>query len=222
MPAQRELRILCLHGSVTNATVMSLQTSGFVQAFGDDAEFFEVDAPHLANRPPSEDILELFGDEEEYFEWWHSQDDSNSYDGHEKSIDYLQRYIANEGPFDAIIGFSQGAMMATVLTAHYLHQEKAVPYKAVILVSGMWPEDGMSVVPVNPDSGKQELDFPSFHVLGEQDFMYEDSKVQVEHYADSSRHVYTHAGGHRFPELPAHRDIYDSIVQHLKALCQDI
>ncbi|RHY38851.1 hypothetical protein DYB34_002877 [Aphanomyces astaci] len=211
-----KLRSICAHGGRTNGTVVSLQVSGFVQAFGPAADFVELDAPFPASGPPEEDILNLFGDDEPYFEWWDANHHTNAvYPGWERSLEFLKREVTAQGPFDAIIGFSQGAMMATLLTAHYL-QKHWVPFKAIILVCGMWPQDGMPAIKASPATGKPLLNFPSFHVLGEKDFMYEDGKAQVGYFSASSRHVYTHDQGHRFPPLPQSKDMYKDIADKVR------
>ncbi|RHY53748.1 hypothetical protein DYB30_009852 [Aphanomyces astaci] len=80
----------------------------------------------------------------------------------------------------------------------------------------MWPQDGMPAIKASPTTGKPLLNFPSFHVLGEKDFMYEDGKAQVEYFSASSRHVYTHDQGHRFPPLPQSKDMYKDIADKVR------
>ncbi|KAG9406026.1 hypothetical protein AC1031_003948 [Aphanomyces cochlioides] len=219
----RPLRILCLHGGRSSSTVISLQVSGFVQAFGPGAEFEELDGPFPASGPPEQDILDLFGDEEDYFEWWDADDHHDqAYPGWQKGLAYLQRHVEENGPYDVILGFSQGAMITTLMTAHYIHAKKTVPYKAIVLVSGMWPVDGMPDLPVNEATGKPVVDFPSFHILGSKDHMYVVGLDQVSYFAESSRHVFTHNQGHRFPPLPQSRGIYQEIVQKLHAVCTPV
>ncbi|KAF0695587.1 Aste57867_13627 [Aphanomyces stellatus] len=218
--SRRKLRFLCLHGGRSNSTIMTLQTSGFLQAFGASADLVELDGTYKASGPPEDEILSIFGEDEPYFEWWDSNDHEDEvYPGWEKSLERVQRHVEHKGPYDVILGFSQGAMMATLMTAHYL-EKKWVPYKAVVLVGGMWPADGMPSSSDNQgDAGNVQLNFPAIHVLGEKDFMYEDGKKQIEHYTASSRHVFTHAGGHRFPALPQYKDMYSEIAKTLHTVC---
>ncbi|ETW01248.1 hypothetical protein H310_06832 [Aphanomyces invadans] len=216
---QERLRILCLHGGRSNSIVVSLQVSGFVQAFGPAAEFVELDGPFPASGPPEEDILNLFGEDDSYFEWWDANSHTDkAYPGWERSVEYLQREIATQGPFDVIIGFSQGAMMATLATAHYM-EKHSVPYKAIVLVCGMWPQDGMPDMYSAASPGKPQLAFPSFHIMGEKDFMYEESKAQVDYFSEATRHVYSHSQGHRFPPLPQYKDMYKEIAQKIRSVC---
>lgn len=46
--------------------------------------------------------------------WWDPRD-QHEFEGFEQSYDYVVKYINENGPFDGIIGFSQGAGMALVL-----------------------------------------------------------------------------------------------------------
>ncbi|KAF0695586.1 Aste57867_13626 [Aphanomyces stellatus] len=221
---QRKLRILCLHGSRTNSTVMSLQTTGLARAFGTKAQFEHLEGPFPAFGPPEDEILDFFGKDESYFQWWNSNDHKDpELPGWEKALDHLQSHLDfSDYPYDAIIGFSQGAMVATLVTAHYMRRSKHVPYKALVLVGGMWPVDGMPHdVPVDTATSKPILDFPSIHVLGQEDEMYEVGKSQVDNFSHASRHVFTHSGGHRFPALPEYKDMYATIAQTLRDLCTE-
>lgn len=46
--------------------------------------------------------------------WWQHQE-PNEYKGFEESYDYVLKYIDTHGPFDGIIGFSQGAALSLIL-----------------------------------------------------------------------------------------------------------
>lgn len=56
----------------------------------------------------------MFYPNQAYYEWFH-RDPDGDYIGLEDSVAYLVRYINNNGPFDGVLGFSQGASMVTRL-----------------------------------------------------------------------------------------------------------
>lgn len=67
------------------------------------------------------------------------------YEGLEKSIDLIIDYLINNGPFDGILGFSQGAAMTTRIA--YLQENNDSRFNNkklfnfVILIGGVVPHD---------------------------------------------------------------------------------
>jgi len=65
----------------------------------------------------------------------------------QKAIDYLYRIMEDEGPFDGIIGYSEGATMAATLLLHEQrrYETTGIPpmFKCALFFAG-WP-------PMNPD-----------------------------------------------------------------------
>lgn len=65
----------------------------------------------------------------------------------QKAIDYLYRIMKDEGPFEGIIGYSEGATMAATLLLHeqWRYQTMGIPtmFKCALFFAG-WP-------PMNPD-----------------------------------------------------------------------
>ncbi|KAF0695589.1 Aste57867_13629 [Aphanomyces stellatus] len=220
--ANKKLRILCLHGSRTNADVVSMQVSGFRQAFGNSAEFSWVNAPLRASSRPDQGILDFFGEEGPYFEWWEEFNRERwSYPGHKVSLPFLQNYIETQGPFDIIIGFSQGSSITHLLTAHYQAKGQKIPYKAVVSVCGGPARDGMPEELLLDGETKKyaQLKIPSIHIVGEKDDIFDLGNDLVEHYSPQSRSYYTHPDGHRFPAQPAARPMYKEIADKLRDIC---
>ena len=54
-----------------------------------------------------------------------------------KALDYLDTYVAAEGPFDGVLGFSQGASLAAMHLVRKAIQAptEAPPFKCAILIS---------------------------------------------------------------------------------------
>ncbi len=121
-------RVLCLHGFRTNADLFRMQMRGVEQQLhaveGTPFDFSYIDAPHpiSGSAPPGLPAAML----PSLREWWSSDgtDTDNSYEngwrstscvGIERSIEYCEQYIRERGPFDVIVGFSQGAAMAGIL-----------------------------------------------------------------------------------------------------------
>ena len=65
-----------------------------------------------------------------YFEWYLQENGSTI----DESIDWLLSYINENGPFDGILGFSQGASMVTRLLRVTVETR---PFKFAILIGGV-------------------------------------------------------------------------------------
>ncbi|KAI9343643.1 serine hydrolase-domain-containing protein [Obelidium mucronatum] len=206
----------------------------------DDCELVFLNAPRIATGDPDPDVLLNFGSEAAPFYEWFSYDWLGaSYTGLEESIDYVNDFIDREGPFDALLGFSQGATMATILTVRMMKQvQAAVPpgntqshlklkykWKAVILVCGVDPS-----VYTRWKEGISDIKFPSIHIAGKRDLLYWRSQVLYnlygdvnDRYEDASTPISTstisgnrwrwwiaHSQGHVFP-TPFYHSIYNEI-----------
>ncbi|ETW01247.1 hypothetical protein H310_06831 [Aphanomyces invadans] len=216
-----KLRILCLHGSRTNSDIISMQMAGFRHAFGNSADFVAINAPFPASGRPQQSIIDFFGEEGPYFEWWEAFERTKiSYPGWKKSLPFLQNVVATQGPFDVVVGFSQGASAATLLAAHYQVQNQGIPFKAIVLACGVCPRDGMPPELLRePGTTNYGLTIPSIHIMGEKDDIYDLSQELVETYVPVGRRVHVHADGHRFPLPSSSRPLYKEIVEELRAIC---
>lgn len=69
--------------------------------------------------------------------WWDYRGE-DAYLGFQKGLDYIVEYIEKNGPYDGIIGFSQGSAMAAIVTNSIHRLLPSHPYfKFSILLSGM-------------------------------------------------------------------------------------
>ena len=65
--------------------------------------------------PPHDDVQNAFGDGP-FFEWW-DKSEAGVYAGLGQTLAYLSRLEAEHGPFDGVLGFSQGAGLAALCCA---------------------------------------------------------------------------------------------------------
>ena len=112
-----------------------------------------------------------------------------TYDNVYPALDRIRNILSSEGPFDIIIGFSQGSTLATMLMATEHCQP---PPKCALLFSGMPPRDSRYVP-------KNKLTVPCVLVYGRRDPMETVCKTLSE-YFDRPLTV-THSGGHELPKL---------------------
>ncbi|KAJ3233348.1 hypothetical protein HDU81_002329 [Chytriomyces hyalinus] len=168
-----------------------------------DAEMIIVNGSAVATQDPTEDILSFFGRENgPYYEW-----DS------ETSWDYVKAIVEEKGPFDGVIGFSQGAAIATVLTAKALDEcrrkdaPRSLMWRGLVLVGGVEVPDLESV------------QMQSVHVHGEQDPFAPRSRLLLQSYERGGEKltIFTHKGGHAFPGPPK-APIYSDIARAIREM----
>merc|ERR1712178_347464 len=77
------------------------------------------------------DVVKVFGelsDDNQYYEWWRGHivgklDRVYEHNGIEESVQMLAQLWKEEGPFDGIMGFSQGGAMATIIARGVMAQD---------------------------------------------------------------------------------------------------
>jgi hypothetical protein len=106
-----KLRVLCLHGMRTSGKILSMQTAAIQHHTPMQYEF--IDAPYPAAGPPDKGIA-MFYPNHSYYEWFLRGEDG-SYVGLNDSVDRVLQHLAANGPYDGLLGFSQGASMVTRL-----------------------------------------------------------------------------------------------------------
>lgn len=79
-------------------------------------------------------------------------------DGLDVSLAYLKEVFAQRGPFDGILGFSQGAAMAAVVCSQLGTLKGDIDMRFVILCSGF--------APALPEFEKESIKCPSLHIFG--------------------------------------------------------
>lgn len=82
-------------------------------------------------------------------------------EGFEKSIEYLKTVFSKSGPFDGILGFSQGGAMAALLSAHREKLKGEIDFRFAILCSGFAVNMG--------EYGEGSIDCPSLHIFGKRE-----------------------------------------------------
>lgn len=144
-----------------------------------------------------------------YFSYYGITSDSIS-----QALSQLHRYIREEGPFDGIIGFSQGA----VLISTYLIQlsqeqpDKPLPFRCAIFFSASRPFDTRLLTEgqvkwIEPSVNGPLLRLPTTHIWGTNDIHQEEAKVLCSMCDESLRDIYIHGEGHEIPGPRAKEDV---------------
>lgn len=195
-------KFLCLHGFRTSGDILLLQTYALREFLDIDCVF--IDAPFAAEGDPDPLVSQFFPGND-YLEWHPLQDrDKNASDDAnissatddqnllvsskaDQSMDYIIAKYHDLGPFDGLLGFSQGGEMATRVL-HKLGRDKV---KCVIIIGG--------VPPVDIEKKDLISHTPSLHILGANDQYFGYSERLLEMYSVSTRTALYHQEGHQVP-----------------------
>lgn len=148
-----------------------------------------------------------------------------------QAVEQLDSFITNEGPFDGILAFSQGATIAgTLLARQYQNVNEGViapnspPFKCAIFFSGIQPVDWdglvtgeVRILDAGIDGGLLKL--LTVHVWGRQDLLWSGESENLSRLCEAhSRLVCIHEGGH---EIPGPK-LGNSVVEAVRAIRRTI
>ncbi|KAJ3683007.1 hypothetical protein LUZ60_013234 [Juncus effusus] len=191
---EKKMKILCLHGFRTSGAFLKKQISKWDPSI---FEHFDMVFPDgLFPAGGKSDIEGIFP--APYFEWFQFNKEFTEYTNLEECISYLCDYITTNGPFDGLLGFSQGATLSALLIG-YQSQGKVLkdhrPIKFLVSVSGSKFRDP-SICDV---AYKDIIKAKSVHFIGEKDWL----KVPSEELASAfdSPLILRHPQGHTVPRL---------------------
>lgn len=151
---------------------MNALSPSFNDFLGDAASFRFVNGPFkvTASEAPA-DITRAFGpvsEEREYYQWWKGHrmgqlDRVYPHDGIEQSVEKLGKFWKDEGPFDGIVGFSQGAALASIIAMGVMIGDKRFKdfkgLRLLVAFSG-WPVKGGPYADLFDTSVPTYLAFP--------------------------------------------------------------
>lgn len=178
---------------------IQLRRSGLLQALEDLIEIVFVNAPNPASGPVPDDVSPFF--DPPYFEWWNAHrdptNDTWSYENASVSLAFLNDILKLHGPFDGVMGFSQGAATATLLTGIQRSGTALTehpPLQFLICFAGIRVRDPnlekyyAALAPV-----------PVVHIIGDRDPVKRMTNHLIE--AFDAPLVISHARGHVIPAL---------------------
>ena len=192
-PAQPKLKLLCLHGYAQNGQFFRERTGAVRKQLKSVCEFTFLDAP----RPATGEFLGQIDEATRGapLGWYNTRDGnrpalSSSYDGLEESLELVRDTCQRQGPFDGVLGFSQGATLAALLCL------TTDLFQFAVLFAGYVPRD--STVLASMDAGAP-CTLPSFHCFGATDASVppDVARALASRFADPV--IHEHDGGHVVP-----------------------
>lgn len=150
------------------------------------------------------DIREYFSPTDDYFQYFEPGDALSCL----KALKNLDRFVAEEGPFDGVIAYSQGAAIAStlMLQRHWQNSHKNLVeplFKCAIFLAAAVPCDPVEleqgrIREISYDVDGEVIHVPTTHIWGEHDpSPYPSRLAQV--CATNVKNIYVHSGGHEIP-----------------------
>ncbi|KAH7199374.1 serine hydrolase FSH [Fusarium oxysporum] len=136
------------------------------------------------------------------------------------AIDNVLDIIADEGPFDGVVCFSQGAAITASVLAHYSKKNPLEPqtnlFKFAMFICGSKPftYDGMNRI---DQCGKPVVQIPTAHVVGKKDQWYKESLGLFALCDAHSAKIYDHGQGHSLPVNPQTTGVVAQMFKNLSA-----
>lgn len=124
-----------------------------------------------------------------------------------KALNDLDAYIATEGPFDAVLAFSQGAALAATLIVRKFNEDPRRQhvdpvFKCAVFLSGGVPcdpaallHDEVRILDVGSDG--EVIPVPTAHIWGLNDLPWPPKLSEL--CVTQGRTVFIHDGGHEVP-----------------------
>ncbi|TNN67313.1 Esterase OVCA2 [Liparis tanakae] len=220
------LRVLCVHGYRQNRTSFREKTGALRKLLKKQVELVYLSAPHCVRQAggegeaPEEENKGPGGDEDSRG-WWFSDVRALSFSAQQQceeslgldgSVAAVREAVKNEGPFDGILGFSQGAAFVAMLCWRQEQQlEPDFNFRFSILVAGF-----RSACEEHKKFYSPPLQIPSMHVFGLEDRVIPDSMSRELLPSFRDPQVLTHPGGHFVPAASAHRQAYTDFLKRFQ------
>ena len=159
----------------------------------------------------------LFPASDDYYDYW-----DDSIESKLKALSDLDEYIKEEGPFDGVLAFSQGALLATVfhIREAKLHPTKHLlnpAFRVAILFNSPQAVDPIQGL----ESGVEKylsasdgpmIHIPTAHIWGKNDHVWAKGSEEVAGICNpEKRTVFVHEHGHEIPTTKTESALYGAV-----------
>ncbi|XWS23948.1 hypothetical protein CRYUN_Cryun28dG0059500 [Craigia yunnanensis] len=191
----RKPRFLCLHGFRTSGAILQKQIeTKWHRSVLEKIDLVYPDAPFTAQG--KSDVEGIF--DPPYYEWFQFNKEFTSYTNFDECLAYIEDIIIKQGPFDGLLGFSQGAILSAGLPglqAKGVGLTKVAKIKFLIIIGGA----KFRSESVAEKAYSSPIQCPSLHFLGETDFLKPYGLELLESCVDPV--VIHHPKGHTIPRF---------------------
>lgn len=189
----RPLRILCLHGGGSSGKGFEGQLKQLREDLGPLVEFVCAQAPHAAPGIwNSSDEFLWMGDAQKQgphsVDWWRD------------SVRYLEGVLAEQGPFDGLLGYSMGSAAAFSLLATLPEGT----FRFAVLCCGYVPTNDKTIMAQLEQ--RRPMQTPTLHCFGREDFCIPEAYTapMLQYFDPGVNEVLRHPGGHDVPRDARH------------------
>jgi len=158
------MRFLCLHGAGTSGEIFKMQTSAFRArlSISPPPTFDFIDAPYPSKAAAGVDLF--------YSPPYYSFYTTYTLEALHASHAWLLDYIAKNGPYDAVMTFSQGgALIGSLLLSHFINTPyKPSPFKLAIFICSGLPLAALDELGLPVGQKARDIDESSKRALSSQ------------------------------------------------------
>ncbi|XP_064613787.1 esterase OVCA2-like isoform X2 [Liolophura sinensis] len=207
------LNILCLHGYRQNSQTFREKTGAFRKIIKNKAKLVFITAPNIVPPLESEEGAADTPISSDQRGWWFSrpddyfraQDITDCDKGFRESVDVVCKCFKEEGPFDGVLGFSQGASFLSLLCAiKEQDTDSPIQFDFAIVVAGFKSRSSD-----HQDLYRNKVSCPSLHVYGETDGVIpKDMSEELANDQFIEPTILQHPGGHFIPASSAQKKVY--------------
>lgn len=134
-----------------------------------------------------------------------------------QAVEDLENFIASEGPYDGVLAFSQGMMLACTLLMRNVEKKKPLPFKCAIFFSPrMAPLDYADLcrgvfTEIEAKRFPQAIGIPTTLVWGSMDPHAPKAIDMQELFTRDGLSTYVHDGGHEIPGYALKKGLLDTV-----------
>ncbi|KAA8528333.1 hypothetical protein F0562_035688 [Nyssa sinensis] len=190
----KKSRFLCLHGFRTSGDILKKQIAKWPESVLQKIDLVFVDAPFPAQG--KSDVEGIF--DPPFYEWFQFNKEFTEYTNFDECLAYIEDCMIRYGPFDGLLGFSQGAILSAALPglqAMGVALTKVPKIEHLIIIGGA----KLKSPSLAEKAYSSPIQCPSVHFLGETDFLKQYGIELLESFEDPL--VIHHPKGHTIPRL---------------------
>ncbi|XP_014663668.1 PREDICTED: ovarian cancer-associated gene 2 protein homolog [Priapulus caudatus] len=219
-PSNSKYKVLCIHGYRQNAKIFREKMGAFRKIMKSQAEFVFITAPNDVTEilPNCENAESATAENDSNRGWWFStreksyraQDFTDIDDGFITSVDVIRAAFREHGPFDGVLGFSQGASMVSILCGMREQGDPDIQFKFAVLVAGYKSRSGC-----HDTFYTKPISVPSLHVFGDTDQVIpKEMSIDLQKYFLDPKTI-EHPGGHFIPATGQHKPTYRTFIESI-------
>ncbi|EPE03870.1 ef-hand calcium-binding domain protein [Ophiostoma piceae UAMH 11346] len=139
----------------------------------------------------------------------------------DNALKYLLNIMEQQGPFDGIVGYSEGATIASTLLVHEQRRFRtlgiAPMFKYAIFFAGWPPLDPDTHAMVLSDESDEMIEIPTCHIIGSMDPYLHGSMALYNVCDADTAYLFDHAKGHTLPrDKDTVKELADVVRQAMK------